>query len=793
METDSASKTKSPEGDAIDWASESIEKLGGFCASTRGSGRSGRGGMTSSQRNAARLRDCVSPVELTQLISEVWRASPIPPRPFALDSGKGIVHDVEVSELLFFSESICKKLISFIGFHQTTKDAKAAAVDVFTWLCTQPAFLKSLFVGSDNICNWALSLAVDRDPEVSLAGLRGLVNLVKHETYRRMLHHNDKLVEILDQINLETEHGRQAATLAFMSLHAVISVEGCLKQHEKLVERLRTLALDPRLSSERELYWRLNCLLTAVILSKDRVNLMNSIHPTLHLHRTDESINNMLQEECINAYLLMVCSMDIENNPLEVDCELRENLVDKLVKRLGRFEAGTGAADSVLKLLAAIAKDNPTQMYDRFLNDNWTILEERLDKGTAAERALILDLFTALTSSPGPDEKRSLKQHEHGTRFVRLLLEDIDHQTMGILAFIWKHYEDAKEAFIEADVVPSLLSLYVEPNTQISDEVSVIVKKILCDLLGNHGTAAAEIQDQAIKGMKAIIDGRKVVQAERNLCLVGKILVEVTKINCSHRIMQWLVDEGLVAIYTTLSGLNQKTLDEDMLSDLSLIVERVMNSSCGCKSDRGFFLKKFVAVIKAIDCCASSKSHQITSHDWAREFYQTKHADNLSVSADICFKTAALTAISSLLKKNEEDRSGFLRFLLHIALEAGLRRAAPQYITVSGIANILNQMLNDWECEIATGDTSKAFVRCIGTVIGKEESVFQPRDPNQYHSSAAPAFTSFLSQSRGCTAKGMDNLWNLVIKNGQELCDDDVARENVLCFLRKHPRNGSNY
>ena len=98
------------------------------------------------QTNAARLRDCVNPMELMSLLSEVWNPNPDVPEAFALDSGEGIVHDIDISELLFASEGICKKLISFISFQQTDSDAKAAAIDVFTWFCTQPALLKSLSV-----------------------------------------------------------------------------------------------------------------------------------------------------------------------------------------------------------------------------------------------------------------------------------------------------------------------------------------------------------------------------------------------------------------------------------------------------------------------------------------------------------------------------------------------------------------------------------------------------------------------------------------------------------------------
>lgn len=102
--------------------------------------------MTAAQRNAVRLRSCANPADLTKLLSDVWKPNPDKPEPFSVDSGEGIVHDLDVAELLFFSRSVCEKLISFIGFHQTNSDAKNAAMDVFTWFCTQSALLKSMYV-----------------------------------------------------------------------------------------------------------------------------------------------------------------------------------------------------------------------------------------------------------------------------------------------------------------------------------------------------------------------------------------------------------------------------------------------------------------------------------------------------------------------------------------------------------------------------------------------------------------------------------------------------------------------
>lgn len=92
--------------------------------------------MTTAQKNAVRLRDCVNPADLTMLLSEVWSPKAGAAPPFSVDSGEGVVHDLDVSELFFSAKTLCKKLISFVGFPQTTSDARNAAIDVFTWFCT---------------------------------------------------------------------------------------------------------------------------------------------------------------------------------------------------------------------------------------------------------------------------------------------------------------------------------------------------------------------------------------------------------------------------------------------------------------------------------------------------------------------------------------------------------------------------------------------------------------------------------------------------------------------------------
>lgn len=125
--------------------SESYVNGGGFASPRPGSTTSGVE-MTTAQKNAVRLRDCVNPADLAMLLSEVWNPNPKKPEPLSVDPGEGVVRNLDVSELLFFSKKLCKKLISFVGFHQTDSNAKNAAIDVFTWFCTQPALLKSLCV-----------------------------------------------------------------------------------------------------------------------------------------------------------------------------------------------------------------------------------------------------------------------------------------------------------------------------------------------------------------------------------------------------------------------------------------------------------------------------------------------------------------------------------------------------------------------------------------------------------------------------------------------------------------------
>jgi len=742
------------------------------------------GAFTPSKSNAARLRDCVNPVELMLLLSEVWDPNPDVPEAFALDSGEGVVHDIDISELLFSSDSICKKLVSFISFQQTDGDAKAAAIDVFTWFCTQPATTKSLFVNIETVCNWALSLAVDKDPDVAFAGIRGVVNLIKHEMYRKKMHQNDMLVQIVDQIDLDAPAGKQTATLVFMVFHTLFLSEGRFKDHEALVQKLKKIDVDLSSASPREQYWRLNCLQAGVILSKDRVELMDSMSSILFSEALHETVEDLLLDEYVDKYLPLLRELNSSGEPLTMDSLLRgPKFVDRVFKRLGSPKSEK--VDSLLKLLIAIAKDNPQRMCDKFLDDNWETLEKRLDKGSDKEKALVLDFFTTIANSPDPIEKRSLKTQEHGTQLVQSLLADIDEQKVGILAFIWKHYEDARDAFIEADVVPQMLALYLKPDIEIADDVTAHVKKILCTLLEDRGNAAAEIQDQVTRSLKLIIDWCDAAHTERNVRLVLKILVRASKPTFSPRVMWWLVDDGLQSLNTRMTELTQKSRRCPLVPDFSAILEKMMHSPSGVENDRGFFLRKFVAVVKGIDSCASMNSYEIVSHDWASEFYETEPTEDLSVSPGITFETRSLTALGGLVKKNENDRSGFLHFLLCVLLEGGLRRSSSDDVSSSGIADVLSQMLNAWKCETAASETSQAFLLCIGAVIGAEEYRFQPN--HQSH-----LYGTYASQSQGCSAIGLGNLWSLVIDNGQDLCNDDQARRDVLSFLRhtsagRHP------
>ena len=113
------------------------------------------------------------------------------------------------------------------------------------------------------------------------------------------------------------------------------------------------------------------------------------------------------------------------------------------------------------------------------------------------------------------------------------------------------------------------------------------------------------------------------------------------------------------------------------------------------------------------------------SHDWAKEFYETEAVEDLSVPQGVTLETRALTAMGALLKKNEKDREGFLHFLLCVLLEAGLRRSSDKNISTSCIADVLVQMLNTWKRELATAETSQAFLLCIGAVIGREGNSFR--------------------------------------------------------------------
>lgn len=102
--------------------------------------------LTLSQRNAETLLRCAMPKDLTALLLKVWTPIDESLSLFTVDSGKGRIHSLDFSKLVFFSKIICKKLISFIGFHGTDADARNAAMDVFTWLCIQQPVLDNSYV-----------------------------------------------------------------------------------------------------------------------------------------------------------------------------------------------------------------------------------------------------------------------------------------------------------------------------------------------------------------------------------------------------------------------------------------------------------------------------------------------------------------------------------------------------------------------------------------------------------------------------------------------------------------------
>lgn len=408
-----------------------------------------------------------------------------------------------------------------------------------------------------------------------------------------------------------------------MIFHTLFLAEGRFKDHEALIRSLKKVALDLSLSSPREQYWRLNCLQAGIILSEERVQFMDSmssILPTTGLH---EAVEDLLLDEFVDKYLALQHQLDTDGEKLTMDRLLRSHkFVDKTFQRLASCK--DDSSDGLLKLLIAISDDNPKQFYDIFLDDNWTTLENILETGSSKDKSLVLDLFTTVSTYPQQEEKKSLQEHDHGVRFVTALLDDIDQQKVGILAFIWKHYEDAKEAFIAADVVPSMMCLYLKKDVEVNDAVTVNVKEILCDLLEDRSAASAEIQNQVTGSLKLIIDWCDAKHSERNVRLALKILVRASKPTFSPRIMWWLVNDGLPSINIRMAELTQNARRCPLVPHFSAILENMMKSASGVEHDRCFFLQKFVSVMKAIDSCATMNNYEIVSHDWATEFYETE-------------------------------------------------------------------------------------------------------------------------------------------------------------------------
>lgn len=88
--------------------------------------------LTPARRNALALRRCANPIALTELLEEIWIENATPLPPFVVGAQKGTIYDLDVEELIFFSENVCKKLIRYIGYRETNPESKKAAMDVFT-------------------------------------------------------------------------------------------------------------------------------------------------------------------------------------------------------------------------------------------------------------------------------------------------------------------------------------------------------------------------------------------------------------------------------------------------------------------------------------------------------------------------------------------------------------------------------------------------------------------------------------------------------------------------------------
>lgn len=399
-------------------------------------------------------------------------------------------------------------------------------------------------MGADKVCKWMMTLMTGDKVDVAAdAVIRGLTNLVENEVYRKAIWNHEKLIDILDVDFSDSQKGRLSVMHTCMIFSTILKKEGIISKQALLLKKLEKRVGYEHLASIRETYWRHSALLGATIFSEERSQLMNRFWNRSHFTNLQYDVRSRLHDDCLDFYLKL---QSIKGEPFRIpETFWNADLVCSLFKKL--YSSDLQYVNNVLMLLAAIAIHVRQIAYTNVFKMHFEILLYLLDTNDALRKKYVLNLFHQASEFPPKEKEVSLKG-DNLLKFIELLKPDVDEQIVDIVSFIWNHFANVEETFVQANILPILLSIFWEKK-RVQETTAEKIEVIVCEVLRND-KCTSETKFQVATSLSKIIEAEDSDDLHK---LRFSLEICNTLVSSEGFIIHWLVDEGLEMVFLRIS------------------------------------------------------------------------------------------------------------------------------------------------------------------------------------------------------------------------------------------------
>lgn len=606
-----------------------------------------------------------------------------------------------------------------------------------------------------------ISLAADNDPIVSNIGLQGMVNLVNHDVYRKAFRKNLKLMDILNVSFMNSPVRDSSITFLCMIFFAILKNEGKIKDQTLVSEKLIKIVSSEHFPTDQNACWRVSCMLVATILSEDGSTPILPFWTTWGFSLLNRSVQNRLVDDYLDLYQKFQASG--KGNIAAHRSFLDTSLAQLLFERLGTLDPIS--VSKVLPALLSIVSEMPCMIYDLYLEPYFVILVRLLDTTNEKQKKSILKFFHALAKHENLLEKRFLEP-SYVVQLLEFLKQDVTRETIDVIPFIWLHVTNIESIFVDAEVLPFLLSIVGDKKN--SDRTTILnkIEKILLMILtkceyGSH------LYSQMSTSLKEVIEADN-SKDSGTLQFVMKLCVRSLEETFNEDIAFWLVNEGFEIVFRRLSAIDkEKMRASDLHSHLSIAVNNIVEKLEVLK-EKLPLPKIFHLTLKASDFC-DLKFENLHQH-FSAHFTYFDDVQFHDMVEDIRFDTESMKLLASFLKPNEKPMGSFKELQLKILLNKVLKGATHNAIGSTGILVALAAAVNLPDLRYSNQKTNEQLLLCITNVLANQQM-------------RSSLLTTIKKSEKG---RFIDNLLFLYSEFGLNVCISESERHNILECISGH-------